>query len=273
MMDYIDCDPSKIAQKTRFGIMHFWDAHRDHVRHVVQNNLIFDRHNIEALAPYIAPGTTVIDVGASWGQMSLIFSMLVGETGHVETIESSDFFAKLNGYNIAANDFAKNVRLHHNACWETSGVELDMFVPELDDPYLSFYSGMSVKGPSDDRQMPSHKVQTLAIDDIEFRSPVSAIKIDIQGADLYALYGARKTIEQYQPVVLFEYEQVSDTAFNTNFDKYMQFVEDIGYEVHRAITSGDFLCTPKGMKHPVVESGYLDARLNLDAQAPRNYVL
>lgn len=246
-------DINQFRFETEHGIIYAPPTLYDHVVNYIAAGQLFDGHVVEALRSYIQPGTTVIDVGANHGQMSLVFSKMVGETGHVESIEASEYLATLIQYSLAANDFTSNVRLHNNAAWEVSGLDLDMYVPESgpDQQFnggANFYSGMSIKGPEgfDNRPFPTHPIKSLAIDDIDFKSPVSAIKVDIQGADLYALYGARKTIEKYKPIIAFEYEASCDAVFNTSYEKYETFVQEIGYEIKQSIQgSHDVLIGPK----------------------------
>ncbi len=62
----------------------------------------------------LAPGDTVIDIGANVGYDTLLASHLVGPGGHVHAIEASPHVFRLLAENLALND-AGNVTAHHVA--------------------------------------------------------------------------------------------------------------------------------------------------------------
>jgi FkbM family methyltransferase len=66
------------------------------------------------LAKALAPGDTVIDIGANVGYDTLLASHLVGATGHVHAIEASPHVYRLLTENLALNP-AANVTTHHVA--------------------------------------------------------------------------------------------------------------------------------------------------------------
>lgn len=49
---------------------------------------------------------------------------------------------------------------------------------------------------------------TLKIDGLKFERPVSFIKIDVQGGDLFALQGGVETINRFRMSAIFEYEWI-----------------------------------------------------------------
>lgn len=247
-VDEFLANPEAYKRITNYGIMYAPPTDNDHVVGVITNNALFDEHVVNFLSQYVTEGSTVIDVGCNRGQMSLFFSQIVGATGFVESIEASDYLAMLCKHTFAVNDFAKNIRLHHAACWNESGVDMSMLIPST--AVFSFYSGQGLKTPfkDDDRTeyMPEHNIVSLAIDDIEFKSPVSAIKVDIQGSDLHALRGAKKTIAKYRPALAIEYEPYYDQYFDTSMKAYEDFLEEIGYEIVKKERDGvDWFCLPK----------------------------
>lgn len=213
---------------TPVGVFHFppYDlAGSDPVIDFMSSGGVFEPYIIDYCAKHIKPGTTVIDAGANWGQMTVAFSKLVGETGQVHSIESSNFVVKYLERTLAANPQCKNVVLHHRAGWHTSGEQLEMLIP-----YVGVaYSGAGIRGSHDTRQNPTHMIESLAIDDMEFQSPVSVIKIDAQGSDVYILQGAKKTLEKYQPVVVLEYELMYEPLFNVQKQELLDFLASINY--------------------------------------------
>jgi FkbM family methyltransferase len=197
----------------------------DPVAQAMMAHNLFEPAIIAFCAKHITSGSTVIDAGANWGQMTVAFSRLVGETGFVHSIESSSHVLEHLRATLEANPECKNVTLHPNAGWHTSGEDLNMLIP-----HSTFaYSGAGIRGVKDPRDNPVHAVKSLAIDDIEFQSPVSVIKIDAQGSDFFILKGAKKTLEKYRPIVVLEYEPEYEPWFDMQRQDLIDFLESVNY--------------------------------------------
>ena len=67
------------------------DAHEDIVAHAIRNNRIFEKEVVDLARQYIRRGTAVLDVGANFGQMSVLFSNLAGDDGKVYAFDADDF--------------------------------------------------------------------------------------------------------------------------------------------------------------------------------------
>lgn len=73
---------------------------------------------------------------------------------------------------------------------------------------LTFYdddSGFASFHPSEDATAPrAREVEVHTIDDLIGEARLDVLKLDIEGAELWALKGARKTVEYNEPMVLIE---------------------------------------------------------------------
>jgi len=70
--------------------------------------------------------------------------------------------------------------------------------------------------------------------------PPSHIKIDVEGAGLEVLRGARDTIGNYNPVIYFEPHEVDDNDYRTN--ELQTFFEEMDYEIQKF--DYPWLCEP-----------------------------
>lgn len=227
----------------------FWlpiHDYNDPVIRYIKNNYMFEGYVVDACKNYIEVGSTVIDVGANFGQMALQWSKMVGEHGHVHAFECSKFVSHFLKRTIEKNDFAKNIKVHTEAAWDVSGIKLNMLEPD-GTPRGQFFSGMGIKGDSGDpRTMPTHEVLSLSLDDIEYESKVSVIKVDAQGSDFFVLKGARQTILKHKPMILFEYESEYDEIFKINLRQLDEYLAQLGYELRSDILDNgkDFVYLP-----------------------------
>lgn len=59
--------------------------------------------------------------------------------------------------------------------------------------------------------------------------PIIFIKLDLEGADLFALLGARKTLAAHRPVVAFENSVFAPKVHGFTLDEVAAFFESLGY--------------------------------------------
>ncbi len=223
--------------KTKTG--NYWlprDAHSDHIANAIKENRIFDKPIFEMSKIYIKSNSTVLDIGSNFGQMSILFSKLVGDKGSVYAFEADDFIYSILEKNCKENssNIIPNFGAVHNESNNT------LYFPEQDFDDYETYGSYGIDYVSGK----GRPVKTLAIDDIDFKLPISFIKIDIQGGDLLALKGAIKTIKKYKCPILFEYEYLFEEKLNLCFQDYVDFVNKIDYHFERVIMGNNFLILP-----------------------------
>lgn len=244
------------------------DAPDDVIAYHMRTGKIFEPEIIEIAKEYITPGSTVLDVGANLGQMSLLFSRMTGPSGQVFAFEADDFIFHLLQKNIQANQ-CENIRAFFGAVFDKSLDEV--YYPEQTftrfSSYGSYGINLNVEG--------GRKLQTLVIDDLDIRSPISFMKVDIQGSDLFALKGAIKTIERHQMPIIFEYEEQFQDEFHTCFQDYLDFIQSISYKVVKTVNKINYVIAPAKHKifqvtEDVTEVKTLDNSLQLSDASFRN---
>lgn len=219
------------------------DAYQDGIANTIINGGIFDELVYETASKYIKPGTDVLDLGSNFGQMSILFSRLTKGNGTVHAFEADDFIFEILEKNIAVNG-CKNIQTHFGAVHDKSGESLNFPVQDFAelDTYGSY--GIDYLNKSSQTRM----VKTLTIDELKFERPVSFMKVDIQGGDLFALKGAVRTIEKYKMPIIFEYEYMLEDELGLNFQEYVDFVRSINYKFKKVVMGQNFLIVPNDYK-------------------------
>jgi hypothetical protein len=87
-------------------------------------------------------------------------------------------------------------------------------------------------------------VKTLTIDRLNINTPISFMKVDIQGSDLFALRGAVETIKRHRMPIIFEFEQQFQAEFRTSFQDYVDFVNSISYRFAKLVMDINYLIVP-----------------------------
>jgi FkbM family methyltransferase len=215
------------------------DAQGDIVANAIKSGGIFEEEVVNLAGRYIKPGTVVIDAGANFGQMSILFSRMAGDSGRVYSLEADDFVFEILTKNIEANERIGPIVPVFGAVHDTVGETLHFPVQDFKRfPTYGSY-GIDYSGG------PGRPVKTFTIDSLNIEAPVSFMKIDIQGGDLQAMQGAVKTIKRNRMPIIFEYEYSFEDGLKMSFQDYVDFVQGIDYRFQKLVSGHNFLIVPK----------------------------
>lgn len=214
------------------------DAIKDNIVINMKKGKIFEPEIVDVANRYVKNGTTVLDVGANLGQMSLLFSKFTGENGQVLSFEADDFIFNILQKNISANN-CKNVKAILGAVYDCDGKR--MFYPVQDFKRFGSYGSYGI----DPTAKKGRSINTITIDSLNINKPISFMKVDIQGSDLFALKGAVKTIMKNRMPIIFEFEQQFQNEFDTTFQDYIEFIQSISYKVKEVVNKINYLILPK----------------------------
>jgi FkbM family methyltransferase len=151
---------------------------------------------IQLLGQFIAPGDTVVDVGANIGTHAVAFANLVGPKGMVHAFEPQRRLFQMLCGNLALNGI-ENVVCHASAVGDARG---EIAIPLLPPPTTYFNYGavpLGMKGT------PTEPAAVTTLDDLKLTA-CRVIKIDAEEMEPQVLRGARRTIEACQPIIYLE---------------------------------------------------------------------
>ena len=160
------------------------------------------REKIEPLMQYglrfVSKGDICIDVGANQGIYTIPMAKIVGDKGSVISVEPMKYAQSIIKKNADINKL-KNIKIINGVISDKTGIET-----------LDFSIGA---GPASiTRNLGKKKilkVKSTTIDKLvsdNFLKKVNFIKLDIEGAELLALKGAKKTIQRFSPIICLECE-------------------------------------------------------------------
>lgn len=153
---------------------------------------------------FAGEGTTVVDVGASWGLFSYHLARLVGRDGAVLSYEP---------HPVNAPVLEQLARARPNVCFRPVAVSdlngtADLQVPVFGSRHVTAQSSLA-HGFDGQRGVRVEKVTvpTVRLDDEVGGRRVDLVKIDVEGHELSVLRGAAETLREYLPTLLIEIEQ------------------------------------------------------------------
>jgi FkbM family methyltransferase len=215
------------------------DAQADQIAAEIRAGRIFDEEIVNLGKQYAKPGTAVLDVGANFGQMTILFSNIVGDRGKVYSFDADDFVFEILTKNIAANGRAGRIvpvfGAVHNVPDQT------LYFPVQDFVRFPTYGSYGI----DYSGTKGRPVPSITIDSLNIAEPISFMKVDVQGGDLQAMQGARGTIAKNRMPIVFEYEYQLEAQYKLSFQDYVDFVSQIGYRFESVINGYNYLIVPK----------------------------
>jgi FkbM family methyltransferase len=177
-------------------------------------------------------GMTCWDVGTERGWFSLLLGRLVGPQGRVDSFEAFPGTCEKLRYNLGLNGFSW-VTLYPAAVSDREGSQF--FVPPAKvDQFAGFISDCSGLGYLTQEGGPGRiEVPTITLDAHAKQTRVERldfIKMDIEGAEVAALRGARETIMRFRPVIAVEYNRSTARRGGTSVEELDELLESYGYD-------------------------------------------
>ena len=137
-------------------------------------------------------GDIVIDAGSCWGDTALYFATKTGKSGKVISFEFLERNLKVFNENLNLNPNLKDIiEIIKHPIWRDSNREI-----------MYYENGVSGVVFFNGKKNSSQKLSTISIDDFvkeKNLAKIDFIKMDIEGAEIATLLGAKETLTKYQP--------------------------------------------------------------------------
>jgi FkbM family methyltransferase len=201
----------------------------------------FAEPEIGLISRIVSPGDTVIDIGANYGMYTYALCRAVGPTGHVWAFEPIPF--TVDTLRVAARLLRlSNVEIVAKGCGDRTGTAV-FHVPLQDNGAISAGQAHAASRnddrPGRDRHAHWPRSRTVACEIValdEFLSPMSRlslVKADIEGAELSALRGAERLIDEHHPTVICEINPWFLDGFGLGESDLLGFFADKGYGIYQ----------------------------------------
>lgn len=181
----------------------------------------YDALQARLLAESLRAGDFALDVGGHDGSVALIMAACVGPTGRVVTFEPDPAGREMIARNVRLNpELGRAVVIEPLAVSDRAG-EAEFFTDAAN-------SSLNRSATAHPDTAPSVKVKLVALDDyVGEASPPAWIKIDIEGAEIAALRGARRLLAG-PTNFLVELHPYAWAAFGDSFEALRQLVDAAG---------------------------------------------
>jgi FkbM family methyltransferase len=202
---------------------------QDHVQSRIYFFGAYEPIEVHLLSTLLDKNSIFLDVGANVGFYSLMLSQTCS-AGKVYAFEPVATNYKVLEKNINANRLNDRVQIIKKGLWNTN-TTLEFSLPDEEHNNLGSFSA----GKSDLKKNAVFcDVVTLdAFVIAENIKRIDAIKMDIEGAELFALKGGEKTLRQFRPIIQIELNRKACAAFDYSLQDLESFLKALDYRFYK----------------------------------------
>ena len=156
--------------------------------------------DLKVVRHLVPAGTVAVDIGANFGIYTKVLSDLVGPRGRVIAAEPIDETFDLLQRNVRSFQFS-NVSCV-NAALSDSARVVTMQIPKYTSGGSNYYQARITEAPGEGRSV---QVRTTTLDAlVKGSTPISFVKLDVEGHEFECLAGANEVLTQEAPSWLIE---------------------------------------------------------------------
>lgn len=211
----------------------YWQYPSDRILYNWIRNAVFDSRNVAVYVlnhSNLKPGCTCIDIGADVGAMSIALWSVVGVNGKVITVEAMPEKIDKIKANLALNGYPQDYVINA-AISDREEVRQMRCYPDSDD----WNTFGEVADFATKHKFYTIDLKTISFEQLQITNQLEAIdlvKIDTEGAELLVLKGMRSFLKDKKiDRVIFEVNNPTLKAMNTNVEELMSFWEEFDYEL------------------------------------------
>jgi FkbM family methyltransferase len=175
------------------------------------------------LTSHVTSGSTIVDIGAHVGLHTLMFSRRAGPTGRIIAVEPSPANARLLREHLSWNN-CRNVKIVEAAVGDRKCDVNFTFRSDATD------SGAFANSLAYDIGGTTATVRMTTIDTICVDCQPDLVKIDVEGAEMLALWGARDVLKRSALTLIVAIHPEAMRALGTSPAEVIEFLAGCGYE-------------------------------------------
>jgi FkbM family methyltransferase len=163
---------------------------------------------------YLKSDSVFFDIGSNLGYFTVFANKLI-EMGSIHSFEIDPILIKNILKSLKLNTINCNIYINNAAIADESGRTLSFSPHQLNNPSTNKIIF------NNNNELIQLKIPTLSIDDYVKKANIHPdfIKLDIEGAECFAIQGMKFTLSTIHPIILIEIhpKQIKEYGYNVNF--------------------------------------------------------
>ena len=231
-MAAVDTHCKRTSQRGEIRVLTF-----DKISQEIDRSGDWEPHLSKCITALLKAGDEVVDAGVHLGFHTLLFSRLVQPEGHVHAFEVQSLLANsVIPHNLASNNADHNVTVYHVGLSDAAGT-CAFIKPDYNNtlhrhqehcPNVGDVSIMLCSPGGESNASHMEFVHMQPLDSYKLQR-VKFIKLDIQGAELAFLAGAKETIARCTPIIIIEVEGHCLDRYKVTSDMLFEQLQQLGY--------------------------------------------
>jgi FkbM family methyltransferase len=191
----------------------------------------FEPHLAALYCAILRPGAITVDGGANIGIHALQMAAAVSPGGLVIAIEPVPELVQRLDQRRREHGMPEGlIRLVQYGLSSAPG-EADFY--QVLHPVEHEFSGLRNRHFIKDHQVQKIRVSLTTLDAVCADLPrLDFVKLDLEGAEMDALRGGRRTLERFRPIVSLEQDQYSPQYFGYTWENLLEYFASLRYEVY-----------------------------------------
>jgi FkbM family methyltransferase len=203
-----------------------WCDLGDHVQRQIYFRGAYEPIESYLVKHLLQPGMVVVDAGANVGQYTIIAAMEVGRQGQVHAFEPvPKNFHRLT-HHVVENGLDTHVRMNMAALWNRPDTVTLQLGPDVVGNDALYTIGVS-STPTDTVTAPALRLDDYVTEKQLER--VDFIKMDVEGAEWFALQGATAVLSRWHPTLLVEVNRHTCSGLGYDPERIWELLEPYGY--------------------------------------------
>jgi FkbM family methyltransferase len=191
-----------------------------------------ESHCVDWLAQWLNPGDIFLDVGAAYGVISLPLAQKIGPTGQVYAFEPARRTHRQLQKLLTDNALTNITVLPMAIADQAGSAEFIEYSAENQFSWATDTSTLA-DGVTPTMKHETYTVEIITLDQFVAEQNIipKAIKIDIEGFELYALQGAQTLLKSAKPYLCIDIHQDVKTQ-QSSLITIQPWLESLGYRCH-----------------------------------------
>lgn len=213
---------------THDGIMMYLNKHDNVLSRHLAYHKVWEPYQTLVTKKFLQNNTQFVDIGANIGYYSIL-AATIAKTGHITSFEPEPNNFEILKKNVVLNNL-ENVNLHQLAV-TNKNEDILLYLNTIGNAGDHRVFSNNLSGENENRRQ--IKITSITLDEfLADRSLPDIIKMDIQGSEMLAIKGMKKTLDESKRLVIFtEFWPEGISATGESPIEFLSSLSDYGFNI------------------------------------------